>query len=262
MDATEIFKYNSLEDFLISKPLTVDGLCDDGWGAKIILKGREIEATILFADISEFSKRTSDLSPSETLHFVNHFMTWITAEAIRGKSCIIDKYIGDEVMLIFSKEFGSEDPFVEAVRTARWIGERDSLSFCPHMGIASGKVIIGYVGTPIKYNCSVFGLPVTVASRCANVQSTKRYSSRIVFPSNLWGQRVFNEIFNPVIYGDERKSVKVPSTWQMLDKRKENLKNLGEIEITEIVNGIVNIPSPSAEDWAREACKELQDKNK
>ena len=48
------YRYNSLEDYLISHPLNVNGVADDGWGAAFPVKGREIEATILFADISSF----------------------------------------------------------------------------------------------------------------------------------------------------------------------------------------------------------------
>jgi len=70
------------------------------------VKGCEIKATILFADITSFSKRTFGLSPTETLIFVNNFFTWITAEALIVGSGIIDKYIGDEIMIIFSEEFG------------------------------------------------------------------------------------------------------------------------------------------------------------
>ena len=61
------YRYNSLEDFLVSHSLTVDGQADDGWGARFPVKGREIEATILFADITGFSRRTLGLSPTSTV---------------------------------------------------------------------------------------------------------------------------------------------------------------------------------------------------
>lgn len=65
------YDFHSLEDFLVSTELTVDAQSEDGWGANFPVKGREIEATILFADITRFSGRTVDLSPAETLIFVN-----------------------------------------------------------------------------------------------------------------------------------------------------------------------------------------------
>ena len=163
------YRYQSPADYLISKRLHVDAQLDDGWGAEFPLKGRELEATILFSDISSFSARTLDLTPVETLGFVNNFFSWITAEALQGGRGIVDKYIGDALMIVFSKEFGAEDPFVEAVQAARWMGEHDVLSFVPHIGIASGPVVAGYVGTPLRYDASVFGAPVALAARCAGV---------------------------------------------------------------------------------------------
>ena len=96
------YPFHSLEDFLIANDLTVDGQLDDGWGAPFPVKGREIEATVLFAHISAFSARSLGLSAVETLAFVNNFFAWITAEALRGRTGIIDKYIGDEVMVVFA----------------------------------------------------------------------------------------------------------------------------------------------------------------
>ena len=50
---------------------------DDGWGASFPVRGREIDATVLFADITAFSARTADLTPTETLIFVNNFFAWM-----------------------------------------------------------------------------------------------------------------------------------------------------------------------------------------
>jgi class 3 adenylate cyclase len=58
------YPYHSLEDFLTANMHTVDAQIDDGWGASFPVKGREIEATVLFADITGFSARTADLDPT------------------------------------------------------------------------------------------------------------------------------------------------------------------------------------------------------
>jgi len=178
------YRYNSLDDFLATKPLSVDGEADDGWGAPFPVKGREIEAAVLFADISGFSKRTLDLSPTEMLICVNNFFAWISAEALRGRFGIVDKYIGDEIMVVFSKEFGSDDPFAEALQAGRWMLENDALAFEPHIGVAAGPVTVGYVGTPIKYNCSVFGPAVAMAARCANISGSNCNRSRVDIARN------------------------------------------------------------------------------
>lgn len=249
------YPYHSLEDFLVAKMLTVDAEVDDGWNARYPVKGREIEASILFADITGFSARTADLDPTETLTFVNHFFTWISAEALRGRPGIVDKYIGDEIMVVFSKEFGSEDPFVDAVRTARWMGESDVFAFLPHVGIASGRVIVGYVGTPLKYSCSVYGAPVAVAARCAAVKPADEgfVSSYMTFPDDEWGERDFDEVLPPKRYREPDDSiVETPHSWELTDVTSVEFKNLGETKVRQVVRRAGWMPGQSAEDRARE----------
>lgn len=253
------YRYNSLEDYLISHPLTIDAQLDDGWGANFPVKGREIEATILYSDISYFSARTLNLSSTEILIFVNNFFSWITAEALRESHGIVDKYIGDEIMIIFSKEFGSEDPFKEAVQAARWMSEHDVLGFCPHIGIASGKVTVGYVGTPLKYSCSVFGTPVTFANRCTSVKLKIQVSSSIVFLAKEWEGRNFEEVIPPLkIKNSNGQMQEMPQVWQLLEPRTEALKNIGNFEIQELVNTLIHRPMQSMEERAKEALEMLR----
>lgn len=260
MTPTIRYKYNSLEDFLISNPLNIDGMLDDGWGAFFPVKGIEIEASILFVDITRFTERTLDLSPIETLIFVNNFFSWITAEALQDRPGIVDKYIGDEVMIIFSKEFGSKDHFIDAVQTARWMTENDALAFCPHMGIASGSVVVGYVGTPMKYNCSVFGLPVALAARCASIKPQGMHSTSIIFPASLWKNYSLDEILPPRKQtGHTGEPIKRGQTWVMRPKRIEKIKNMPDIEIIEIANTLIWKPSLSATERAKESFNILKE---
>ncbi|MCH8152938.1 MAG: adenylate/guanylate cyclase domain-containing protein [Planctomycetes bacterium] len=253
------YRYSSLEDFLISHSLSVDGVIDDGWGAELAVKGREIQAAILFADISAFTSRTITLSPAETLIFLNHFFTWIAAEAMRTGVGIVDKYIGDEIMMVFSEEFGSEDPFVDALQTARWMAEKDVFCFGPHIGIAYGHVIIGYVGTPLKYNCSAFGAPVVLAKRCAAVRPQAKGSASIIFPANLWNDRTLKEVLPPGTRERQDGTIeerRLP--WELLPPRTVPMKNLPELEIREIDKLGTWFPDQSPEDRAREALENLR----
>ncbi len=233
MSAKQRIFYRSLEDFLITKELSVDAELDDGLGAKYPVKGREIEATILFADISLFSQKTLDLSPTATLIYVNRFFTWITNEALKGIPCIVDKYIGDQIMIVFSNEFGSEDHFLEALRAARWFAERDVLGFHPHMGIASGLVTVGYVGTPLRYNCTVFGGPVNLASRCANLKIEDPNYASIILPATPWRYYTLEDLFRN---DDEPgEQCNVPPYWKELPVREVSLKGIGPVKIASII---------------------------
>lgn len=261
MEKAADYPFHSLEDFLTSRPLHVDGQLDDGWGAAFPVKGREIEATVLFADISRFTERTRSLSPAETLIFVNNFFAWISAEAIRGSRGIVDKYIGDEVMIAYSREFGSEDAFLDALRTARWMAQNDVLAFGPHIGIASGSVIVGYAGTPLRYNCSVFGAPVAVAARCAAVRPERDqpYGASVVFPSSDWGERQLRDVIEPQHQEKDGEMVELPYDWELSDPREVIVKNTS-LEVRELVRSGFWVPAPGAnpEERARLGLAELR----
>lgn len=247
----------TLEDFLKSRPLTVDGVLDDGWGASFPVKGIEIDATVLYADISGFSERTADLTAVETLGYVNNFFAWVTAEALEGRPAIVDKYIGDEIMIVFAQEFGSEDPFIEAVQAARWMAEDDALSFAPHMGLASGSIVVGYVGTPMLFSCSVFGRPVAIANRCTSADTLDlegMVSSSITFPAAEWADRKFEEVIEPVRYRDPDDGNIIheqPLSWELLGPSTVPMKGLGDVEICQLVDRAFHLPSTSAEERAK-----------
>lgn len=261
--------FNSLDDFLISRPYTVDAAVNFGPELPYPVKGREIEATILFSDISGYSARTLDLSPVETLTFLNQFVTWVTATALQGTHGIVDKYIGDEMMIVFSEEFGSGDPFGEAVQVARRMGEQDVFSFVPHVGIASGPVIVGHAGTPLMYNCSVFGAPVALAARCAGIRSDESeetengfpsYSCSVTFPETDWSGRDFSELFPPTRYKDEEGTVitEHETSWELMSARTVTPKNMRELEIREVVDRALYLPDTQPEEGAKEVVEEMR----
>jgi class 3 adenylate cyclase len=245
-------RYHSLEDFLTSTMGHVDGELDDGFGSGFPVKGREIEATVLFSDIAGFSRRTLEMSPAATLVYVQNFFAWITAEALNRRPGIVDKYIGDEVMVVFSEEFGSEDPFVDAVQAAAAMSRLDVHAYCPHIGIASGRVIVGYAGTPLRYNASVYGAPVALAARCAAVKPSEEaasswISSTIVLPASEWGSRALDEVIPP----------EHPPRFALQSEREVEMKGLGQVSVREIHNTSMWWPTHSAENRAIDGLHEL-----
>lgn len=234
-------RYPSLEAYLQDGPLDVDGRLDDGGGAVFGLKGRELEATVLFADVAGFTSRTVDLSPVETLAFVNNYISWVTHEALRDRPGVIDKYVGDEIMVVFSKELGSADLFLDAVQAARRMGEYDPLGFYPHMGLASGPVVVGYLGTSQHRSVAVFGAPVALAARCAGYRpenGPENYSALVSFPDAEWSGRRFAEVFPADNYGHP---------WEEVPAAPWTPKNLAEIQVRSIVKTAFWIPSPGAD---------------
>jgi hypothetical protein len=87
------YPYHSLEDSSPPRcsPSTRLSTTD---GRQVPRQGARDRGNGALADITGFSARTLNLDPTETLAFVNHFFAWITAEALRGRLGIVDKYIG------------------------------------------------------------------------------------------------------------------------------------------------------------------------
>ena len=237
--------------------MTVNGALDDGWGESFPLKGRELEAAVLIADISRFSARTSELDPTETLAFVNHFFAWTLAEGLRGRPGIIDRFNGDEVMIVFSKDFGSEAPFADAVQVGCGMGTNDAFAFNPHVGIATGRVIVGYVGTSAKYSVSVVGKPVSLAARCASAEPPEEaMSGWLTFPASDWGDRVVDETVPPGYWKNPDGSrEQKEQNWTLSAPRSTEFKNMGEHLVRSLANRGIHIPSQSAEERAKEAAE-------
>jgi hypothetical protein len=174
----------------------------------------------------------------------------------------VDKYIGDEVMIVFSKEFGSDDPFVEAVQTARAMAQNDVLGFVPHIGVASERVIVGYAGTPLRYNCAVFGAPVWMAARCAAVRPEREgpYGASVVFPGSEWAGRELRDVIPPQLTErPDGETVERPYDWELSDPREEVVKNTA-LTVRDLVKAGIWLPSPGSgpEERAREGLAALK----
>ena len=156
-------------------------------------------------------------------------------------------------MVIFSNEFGSDDPLLDAAHAARAMGQYDAYSFMPHIGIASGRVIVGYVGTPQGYSVSVFGAPVALAARCAAAPLPdgldSPISSYMSFPGHEIAGRDFEELIpTEISNGPNGEHYPRPNSWRLIEPRRVSMKNLGSVEVAQIANAAMWLPDQTAED--------------
>lgn len=155
---------------------------------KIELGGEELTATILFSDVRNFTSLCENCSPTEILTLVNAYLTKIST-VIDAHGGVVDKYMGDAVMALFGVPFPHDDDPVRAVNTA--MGMRSALTELnvelagrgmPQLdigiGINTGIVVAGNMGSPTRLNYTVIGDGVNLASRLEAL--TKRYHVGIV----------------------------------------------------------------------------------
>lgn len=142
-------------------------------GTTVALGGERREVTILFCDIRGFTELTGPMPPEEVIDMLNEHMTILT-RVIKEHNGVVDKFVGDCVMAVFGAPFGRDDDVVAAARCAlRMVEERKRLNLSSRynlrvgIGMATGDVVAGCMGSQDRLNYTVLGERVNLASRLA-----------------------------------------------------------------------------------------------
>ncbi len=152
------------------------------------LGGEKKELSILFSDIRGFTTISESMSPEELIKLLNRYFTPMT-NAVLEKKGMLDKYIGDAVMAFFNAPVDVKDHADKACEAALLMIERlDALNeeFAKEqlpqirigIGINTAEVIVGNMGSDTRFNYTVIGDGVNLASRVEGL--TKNYGVSIL----------------------------------------------------------------------------------
>jgi class 3 adenylate cyclase len=129
------------------------------------LRGEERLVTVVFADLTESVRRTSELSPEEATELVNPLLEAMVELMVRHGGRI-DRFLGDGVLAVFGVPATHEDDPIRAVRAAIALRERaHSLDLSVSAGINTGRVYFGPVGSSLHEELTVMGPTVNLAAR-------------------------------------------------------------------------------------------------
>lgn len=138
------------------------------------LAGAQREVSILFADIRGFTRLSEGLEPGDVVALLNDVFQ-LVSDCILARGGTIDKFIGDSVMAYFGAPVPTADHAVAAVSSAvdivRAVEERNrKLDAEGHavgvgVGIHTGAVVVGNIGSDRRTDFTVIGDPVNVAAR-------------------------------------------------------------------------------------------------
>lgn len=159
-------------------------------------KAEHDEISVLFADIRGFTSLSETLTPQELLNFLNACFARLD-KVIHQHNGFIDKFLGDGVMALFEHEQGYEpitrsahDAVMAAIdmhaEVAVYNQHRARSGYAPidiGIGINSGPVIIGTVGSSDRMDSTVLGDNVNVAARLQEL--TKLYGARIIISEHI-----------------------------------------------------------------------------
>ncbi|HSA82126.1 MAG TPA: adenylate/guanylate cyclase domain-containing protein, partial [Geminicoccaceae bacterium] len=140
-------------------------------GVAVSLASQSRETTVLFTDIVAFTERTTSWSAEQTAEFLNHHLGVLTA-CIEAGGGMVDKFIGDAVMALWNAIEDQPDHPARAARTALAIAaaiRADNIGrevpVRVRIGLHSGPVVVGNIGTSTRMNYTVVGDTVNVAQR-------------------------------------------------------------------------------------------------
>ncbi|WP_440999501.1 adenylate/guanylate cyclase domain-containing protein [Fodinibius sp. SL11] len=148
--------------------------------------GESRVVSVLFADMRDFTKMTSDLPPSEVVRFLNDYWD-ILSVAIKDNKGSINKYIGDGLLAVFGAPVSYINNHENAISAAlqmvaaleevnKKYSEKLGKEISIGIGINSGEVIVGNVGTDDFMEYTVIGNTVNTASRLEKISKDKSNS--------------------------------------------------------------------------------------
>jgi len=168
----------------------IDTLMKESGGT---LGGTAQPATTLFSDIRGFTTLAEQLGPAGTVSMLNEYFSYME-DVLTNRAGIIDKYVGDAIMAVFGLPKAGENDAQRAVAAACEMLQvlallnrrRAEASGAPPMrigvGLATGTVIAGNIGSPKRMDFTVIGDAVNLASRIESM--TKQYGADILICEN------------------------------------------------------------------------------
>ena len=136
------------------------------------------EATVLFGDLRGFTRACQELAPEQVVAMVNSFMA-VAVAGVERYDGMVDKFVGDEIMAVFGVPLPMADHALRALMAADqilkghaiWQEERRAAGLVAPavgLGLATGEIIVGNIGTPQRLDYTVLGHNVNLAARlCA-----------------------------------------------------------------------------------------------
>lgn len=155
----------------------------------LTLGGDLVRATLLFADLRGFTPLTQGMPPQAIVAMLNEFMTAMHEEILACHG-IVDKYVGDEVIALFGVPRALGHDAFAAVEAAQRMRERlldlnalragrGERPLAMGIGVHTGEVVAGRMGSEQQLNYTCIGEAVNLASRlCSNAKAGQILVSR------------------------------------------------------------------------------------
>ncbi len=157
----------------------------------LALGGTQVEATVLFSDISGFSKISEEISAPDLAELLNHYFTMM-GDVIMSRNGMIDKYIGDAIMAIWGAPLPDPQHPLLACRAALEMKRIiDESELGTRIGINTGTMVAGNMGHRRRMEYTVIGDAVNLASR---LEGANKAFGSVILVSESTEREVRDEI--------------------------------------------------------------------
>ncbi|MCQ8896282.1 adenylate/guanylate cyclase domain-containing protein [Limnobacter humi] len=152
------------------------------------MEGESRELTVLFSDVRGFTSISESLEPNELREYINEYLTTMS-EIIRAHRGTLDKYIGDAIMAFWGAPVSDVDHATLATQAAVAMQEeaiklnarfkaRNWPTFSIGVGVNTGVMRVGDMGSKIRRAYTVMGDAVNLGSRLEGI--TKTYGAGVI----------------------------------------------------------------------------------
>ncbi|MEZ0312841.1 MAG: CHASE2 domain-containing protein [Myxococcota bacterium] len=157
--------------------------------SRLKLGGERRECTVFFSDVRGFTTLSEKLSPEQLVHVLNTYLTPMT-DLIFKYDGTLDKYIGDAIMAFFNAPIDQSDHAIRACHVSvdmmvelerlrkEWAAEGMTHHIDIGIGLNSGPMVVGNMGTPNYFNYTAMGDTVNLGSRLEGIN--KEYGTNII----------------------------------------------------------------------------------
>tara|TARA_Y100000588_G_scaffold201755_1_gene215328 strand:- start:1427 stop:3382 length:1956 start_codon:yes stop_codon:yes gene_type:complete len=156
------------------------------------LGGEKREVSIIFTDIAGFTKLSENIPAEELVRALNSYLEGMS-EIILRHGGMIDKYIGDAIMVIFNAPKNQEEHSIKAVRCAIEL-DLFAQKYCretktegldwgiTRIGVHTATAIVGNIGGPVRFDYTSIGDAVNTAARLEGIN--KVFGTRLCISKN------------------------------------------------------------------------------
>ena len=202
------------------------------------LGGTSQEVTVVFTDLRNFTSISEEMGARSTVSMLNDYFT-IMVEVILNHHGLLDKYIGDAIMAVFGTPFPTPLDANNAVSAAgdmivklRELNadriKKNRIPLRMGIGINTGEVITGNIGSPKRMDYTVIGDTVNLSSRAEGL--TKQYGVDIIVSEMTYDSICFEAFMRELDFVQVKGRAKPISIYEHLSHHdEETFPNIKEV---------------------------------